>query len=52
MPRGFHISTSFLLEVAICLAVLGSATHMLGTLGHPETDPDTESETIATEIDT
>ena len=38
LPKGFHISTSFLLEVAICLAVLGGATHMLSTLGHPETE--------------
>ena len=35
MPSGFHISTSFLIEVAICLTVLGGATHMLNTLGHP-----------------
>jgi multicomponent K+:H+ antiporter subunit A len=38
LPKGFHISTSFLIEVAICLAVLGGASHMLGTLGHPETE--------------
>ena len=36
LPRGFHISTSFLFEVAICLTVLGSITYMLNTLGHPE----------------
>ncbi len=35
MPKGFHISSSFLIEVAICLTVLGGATHMLNTLGHP-----------------
>ena len=35
MPKGFHISTSFLIEIAICLTVLGGATHMLNTLGHP-----------------
>jgi len=35
LPHGFHISSSFLIEVSICLAVLGSATHMLNTLGHP-----------------
>jgi multicomponent K+:H+ antiporter subunit A len=35
MPKGFHISTSFLFEVAICLTVLGSVAHMLNTLGHP-----------------
>ena len=37
LPKGFHISTSFLLELSICLAVLGGASHMLGSLGHPET---------------
>jgi multisubunit Na+/H+ antiporter MnhB subunit len=36
LPKGFHISTSFLIEVSICLAVVGGATHMLSTLGHPE----------------
>jgi multisubunit Na+/H+ antiporter MnhB subunit len=35
LPSGFHISTSFLFEVAICLTVLGSVAHMLNTLGHP-----------------
>jgi multicomponent K+:H+ antiporter subunit A len=35
LPQGFHISTSFLFEVAICLAVLGSASYLLDTLGHP-----------------
>ena len=35
LPAGFSLSTSFLFEVAICLAVLGSASVMLDTLGHP-----------------
>jgi len=35
MPSGFHISTSFLFEVAICMTVMGSVAHMLNTLGHP-----------------
>lgn len=35
LPEGFYISTSFFFEVAICLAVLGSVSHMLNTLGHP-----------------
>ncbi|MFN2135013.1 MAG: hydrogen gas-evolving membrane-bound hydrogenase subunit E [Candidatus Promineifilaceae bacterium] len=39
LPYGFHISTSFLIEVSICLAVLGGATHMLSTLGHPQEEP-------------
>jgi NADH:ubiquinone oxidoreductase subunit 5 (subunit L)/multisubunit Na+/H+ antiporter MnhA subunit len=36
LPRGFHISTSFLFEVSICLSVLGSVAHMLSALGQPE----------------
>lgn len=35
LPEGFHLSTSFLFEMAICLAVLGSASYLLDTLGHP-----------------
>ncbi|HSN75130.1 MAG TPA: hydrogen gas-evolving membrane-bound hydrogenase subunit E, partial [Anaerolineae bacterium] len=35
LPTGFTLSTSFLFEVSICLAVLGSASLMLDTLGHP-----------------
>ena len=35
LPQGFNFSTSFLFEVAICLTVLGSATYMIDTLGHP-----------------
>ena len=35
LPQGFNLSTSFLFEVAICLAVLGSASYLLDTLGHP-----------------
>ena len=42
LPEGFHISTSFMLELAICLTVLGSAAYMLNTLGHPG-DRDLES---------
>jgi len=41
LPKGFHISTSFLFEVSICLSVLGSGAHMLATLGRPE-DADEE----------
>jgi NADH:ubiquinone oxidoreductase subunit 5 (subunit L)/multisubunit Na+/H+ antiporter MnhA subunit/multisubunit Na+/H+ antiporter MnhB subunit len=36
LPSGFYISSSFLLEVAICMTVLGSVAHMLNTLGHPQ----------------
>lgn len=35
LPRGVSLSTSLLFEVAICFAVLGSASYMLDTLGHP-----------------
>ncbi|MEZ4517492.1 MAG: hydrogen gas-evolving membrane-bound hydrogenase subunit E [Chloroflexota bacterium] len=35
LPGGFHISSSFLFEVSICLSVLGSVALMLNTLGHP-----------------
>lgn len=38
LPYGFHVSTSFLFEVAICLTVFGSVTHMLNGLGHPESE--------------
>ena len=49
LPQGFHISTSFLLEVAICLSVLGSVVYMLNTLGHPG-DQSTESSKRLKEI--
>jgi multicomponent K+:H+ antiporter subunit A len=35
LPQGFYLSTAFLFEVAICLAVVGSVTYMINTLGHP-----------------
>jgi multicomponent K+:H+ antiporter subunit A len=38
LPKGFYLSTSFIFEVAICLAVLGAATFIIDTLGHPERD--------------
>jgi multicomponent K+:H+ antiporter subunit A len=38
LPKGFYFSTSFLFEVAICLAVLGSGIFIIDTLGHPERD--------------
>ena len=50
MPQGFYISTSFLLEVAICLTVLGSVAYMLNTLGHPG-DRDSESSQRLLEIE-
>jgi multicomponent K+:H+ antiporter subunit A len=36
LPRGFYLSSAFLFELSICLTVLGAASHMLDTLGHPE----------------
>ncbi|MGC9334553.1 MAG: hydrogen gas-evolving membrane-bound hydrogenase subunit E [Anaerolineae bacterium] len=35
LPAGFSLSTSFLFEVSIFLAVLGGASYMLDSLGHP-----------------
>jgi len=42
LPKGFHLSSSFLFELAICLSVLGSVTHMLAALGRPS-ERDAES---------
>jgi len=36
LPAGIHLSSSFLFEIAIALCVVGSVSHMLNTLGHPE----------------
>jgi len=36
LPGGVHLSSSFLFEAAIALYVVGSVSHMLNTLGHPE----------------
>ncbi len=36
LPSGVHLSTSLIFECAIALSVLGSVTHMLNSLGHPE----------------
>lgn len=36
LPDGFYLSTSFLFELAICLAVFGAALFIIETLGHPE----------------
>jgi hypothetical protein len=35
LPKGFYISTSFLFELAICLAVMGSASYILDALRQP-----------------
>lgn len=42
LSTGFHLSTAFLFEVAICLAVVGSMVYMLNTLGHPGEQGDGE----------
>ncbi len=49
LPQGFHLSTAFLFEVAICLSVLGSASYIIDTLGHPK-DHDAESDEDLQEI--
>lgn len=36
LPRGFHLSSSFIFELAIFLSVFGSATRLLDTLGRPD----------------
>ena len=36
LPHAVHVSSSFLFEVSILLCVVGSVTHMLNSLGHPE----------------
>ncbi|CAG0929633.1 NADH-quinone oxidoreductase subunit L [Thermoflexales bacterium] len=49
LPQGFHLSTAFLFEMAICLSVLGSASYIIDTLGHPK-DHDVESDQQLQEI--
>lgn len=36
LPKGVHLSTSLIFELAIALSVLGSVTHMINSLGRPE----------------
>jgi multicomponent K+:H+ antiporter subunit A len=49
LPQGFNLSTSFVFEVAICLAVLGSASYMLDTLGHPGDEDEASAQDPAQE---
>ncbi len=35
LPKGIHLSSSLLFEIAICLGVVGSVNLMLNTLGRP-----------------
>ncbi len=44
LPKGVHLSTSFLFESAIGLSVVGSVTYMLNSLGHPEHEKEEGSE--------
>ncbi len=39
LPSGVNFSTSLLFEFSICLAVLGSASLIIDTLGHPQDEP-------------
>lgn len=36
LPPGVKLSSGFLFEIGICLAVLGGTAYILNTLGHPE----------------
>lgn len=36
LPRGFHLSSSFIFELSIFLSVFGSAARILDTLGRPD----------------
>lgn len=46
LPLNAKLSSGFLFEVAIALAVLGSVTLMLDTLGRPATNPTWEMERV------
>jgi multicomponent K+:H+ antiporter subunit A len=50
LPAGFHISTAFVFEVAICLSVAGGIFAILDALGHPS-DDDSESKQLLEEIE-
>ncbi len=39
LPAGFHLSTSFVFEVAIFAAVLGGVSFILEAIGHPKDRP-------------
>lgn len=38
LPKGIHLGNALLFEVAICLSVIGSVSHMLNRMGHPPDD--------------
>ena len=50
LPAGFHISTAFVFEVAICISVAGGIFAILDALGHPS-DDDSESKQLLEEIE-
>jgi multicomponent K+:H+ antiporter subunit A len=43
LPPGVHLGAAMIFELAICLTVLGSAVHMLESLGDPRTVAGTET---------
>lgn len=45
LPQGVNLSNGFFFEVAICLAILGSATYILDNLGRPK-EYDVESDAL------
>jgi multisubunit Na+/H+ antiporter MnhB subunit len=51
LPSGFNLSSSFIFEVAIFLAVLGGATYILDNLGRPK-EMDQESDVLLRKIET
>ncbi len=36
LPKGIHLSSSMIFELAICMSVVGSVILMLNTLGRPD----------------
>jgi hypothetical protein len=49
LQQGFNLSTSFLLEMAICLVAPGSASYMLDTLAHPGDEGQGAAQELAVE---
>lgn len=45
LPKGLYVSSSFCFEVAICLTVLGAASHFIDTLGNPPPAPGADEST-------
>ena len=52
LPPGLNLSNSLFFEVAIALAVMGTATLILDNLGHPrEEDPEADADLAAIELE-